>query len=70
MLWALISFLIVLFVLAIIIYVVKLVLDMIPLPEPAKLIAYLILGLIFLVMLFTAFTGLNFSTCASLFCGK
>lgn len=48
----LITFLVGLFVLAIVIYVVKLILDMLPLPEPAKIIAYLIIGLVFLVLLF------------------
>lgn len=68
MLWSLLSFLVALFVLAIIIYVVKLVLDMIVLPPPAKTIAYMILGLIALIFLINLFTGVSLSTCASLFC--
>jgi len=68
MLWALISFLVALFILAIIIYVVKLVLDMIPLPSPAKTIAYLILGLLAFVFLLSLFTGIHLNGCVSLFC--
>lgn len=68
MLWALLSFLVAIFILAIVIYVVKLVLDMIPLPEPAKLIAYLILGLIALIFLISLFSSMPFATCAQLFC--
>lgn len=47
----LINVLVYLLILAIVIYVVKLVLDMIPLPAPAKTIVWLILGLVFLVAL-------------------
>lgn len=47
----LINILISLLILAIVIYVVKLVLDMIPLPPPAKTIVWLILGLVFLIAL-------------------
>lgn len=68
MLWALLSFLVALFILAIIIYVVKLILDMIPLPDPAKTIAYIILGLIALIFLISVFSGVNFATCTKLFC--
>jgi len=68
MLWALISFLIALFVLAIVIYVVKLILDMIPLPEQAKTIAFIILGLFALLFLFATFSSIPLATCASLFC--
>lgn len=68
MLWALISFLVVLFVLAIVIWVIKLILDMLTIPEPAKTIAYLILGLIGLVFLISAFSSMHLATCASLFC--
>lgn len=68
MLWALLSFLVALFILAIIIYVVKLVLDMIPIPDPAKTIAYIILGLIALLFLLNLFSGVPLATCARLFC--
>lgn len=36
---------------AIVVYVVVLIMRLIPLPEPAKQIAYIVIGLIFLVML-------------------
>lgn len=68
MLWALLSFLVALFILAIIIYVVKLILDMIPIPDPAKTIAYIILGLIALIFLLGLFQGVPVATCAKLFC--
>lgn len=68
MLWALLSFLVALFILAIIIYVVKLILDMIPIPDPAKTIAYIILGLIALIILLGLFQGVPVATCAKLFC--
>jgi len=61
MLWALISFLVLLFVLAIVVYVVKLILDMIPLPDPAKTIAYILLGLLALMFLFSTFAGIPLS---------
>ena len=68
MFYALLSFLVLLFILAIIIYVVKLILDMIPLPAPAKTIAYLILGLIALFWLIGAVETVNVAKCVTLFC--
>ncbi len=47
----LISLLIALFVIAIILYVVNMIIGMLALPPQAKTIAYLIVGLIFLVWL-------------------
>lgn len=46
-----IGFLVTCLILAIVIYVVKLILDMIGLPQPVKTIVYLILGLIALFYL-------------------
>ena len=68
MLWALLTLLVALFVLAIVIYVVKLILDMLTLPDPAKTIAYLILGLLGLIFLINLFSGVPLSSCSSLFC--
>jgi predicted membrane channel-forming protein YqfA (hemolysin III family) len=47
----LLGLLMTLLILAIVIYVVKLIMDMLPLPDPVKLIAYLILGLVGLIVL-------------------
>lgn len=47
----LIGFLIAALILLVVIYVVKLVMDQIPLPDPIKTIAWLIIGLVFLLIL-------------------
>lgn len=57
----LVGLLVTLLVLAVIVYVVKLVMDMLPLPDPVKLIAYLILGLVGLIVLLNIL-GLNTGT--------
>ncbi len=59
----LIGLLVTLLVLAIVIYVVKLILDMLPLPDPVRLIVYLILGLVGLLILLNMLgigTGVSF----------
>lgn len=49
------SLLITLFIAAVVIYVVKLILDMLPLPAPAKTIVYIIFALIVIVYLLDLF---------------
>lgn len=51
---SLIPFLVMVIILAVVIYIVKLVLDMIALPPPVKTIAWLIVGLVALVILMRA----------------
>lgn len=68
MLWALISFLVIMFVLVIVVWVVQLILDMLPIPKPAKTIGFLILALIALIFLISVFSGVYIVVCLSLFC--
>jgi heme A synthase len=58
----LIGFLVALIILAIVVYIAKLVIDMLPLPEVAKTIAMLLLGLVALLYILGLFginTGVN-----------
>jgi hypothetical protein len=50
-----IEFLITILLLLVVIYVVKLVIDSIPLPENIKIVAYIILGLVVLLWLLQRF---------------
>lgn len=67
-LWALASLLIALFVLAVVIYLIKLIVGMLPLPDPAKTIAFILLGVLGLIGLIAVLSGLNITSCASLLC--
>lgn len=57
----LLSFLIWAVVACVVIYVIKLLLDMIPLPPPVKTIIYLIVGLIFLLFILNRVLGVAFN---------